>query len=362
MRRTKTHRSRLAAWIGALAAALVLVSPASSPAAKTLSIHAWANHLPPRLLARFEAETGIDIALQVFDSDEVMLARLLSGDITPDLVLPSDYVIAEMIELGIAERIDTAEMDSFAGVVAPHDAPPYDPERAYSAPYMWGTTGFTYSPAATGGPLEDSWSELFEPRPSLEGQVAMLADEVEVYSAAAHFLGVDACTENATDAERIGDLLTAQAPRIAGYFSDDTTGRLKRGEVAVHMQWSGAARRVRMPPAAIAGAVYVRPREGVVMWADGFVVPRGAENVDAARQFIDWMLRPANIAEASNFTRSMNAVAASLPLLDRHLRDNPAVNMPADEAGRLRPRVACPDEARALRRDVWSRVIAADGR
>src|SRR3546814_18681233 len=91
-------------------------------------------------------------------------------------------------------------------VTAPHNNQPFDPERAYSVPYMWGTTGFTYDSAKV-GELEESWKEIFEPGDALKNQIAMLNDETEVYNAAAYYVGVNKCTEDSKDAQKILDVL-----------------------------------------------------------------------------------------------------------------------------------------------------------
>src|SRR3546814_19576206 len=101
----------------------------------------------------------------VYDSNETMLAKLQAGAAGYDVVVPSDYMVKIMIEEGLAEKIDARQMENFKNVTAPHNNQPFDPERAYSVPYMWGTTGFTYDSAKV-GELEESWKEIFEDRKS----------------------------------------------------------------------------------------------------------------------------------------------------------------------------------------------------
>src|SRR3546814_658579 len=146
------------------------------------------------LLTKFEKDTGIKVTLDVYDSNETMLAKLQAGAAGYDVVVPSDYMVKIMIEEGLAEKIDARQMENFKNVTAPHNNQPFDPERAYSVPYMWGTTGFTYDSAKV-GELEESWKEIFEPGDALKNQIAMLNDETEVYNAAAYYVGVNKCTE-----------------------------------------------------------------------------------------------------------------------------------------------------------------------
>ncbi|MDX1434216.1 MAG: extracellular solute-binding protein, partial [Gammaproteobacteria bacterium] len=224
----------------------------------------------------------------------------------------------------------------------------------YSAPYMWGTTGITYDSARVpGGELQATWKEFFEPRDALKGQVVALNDQVEVWNAAAYYLGLDKCTESAEDGQKILTLLEAQKPMLAMYQSSGTIDRMVAGEVIMHHQWNGASHRVREK---LPTARYLYPKEGLSLWGDHFVVPKGAPHVENAKTFINWMMDPKNVAEASNFTGYMNAISGSDKYLDESLKTDPAVNMPVAYADRLRPTKDCSKESRELRDKVWTRL------
>lgn len=336
----------------ACAAALTLAAAPGAQAAGELFLYNWSNYFPPDLLTKFEKDTGIKVTLDVYDSNETMLAKLQAGASGYDVVVPSDYMVKIMIEEGLAEKIDAGQMENFKNVMAPHNQQPFDPERAYSAPYMWGTTGFTYDSAKV-GELEQSWKEVFEPKDALKGQIAMLNDEVEVYNAAAYYLGVSKCTEDTKEAQKILDVLEAQKPFVATYNSDGTIDRLAAGEVLAHMQWNGASHRTKEK---LPTAVYMYPKEGISFWADNFVVPTSAPNKENAKIFVNWMLAPENAAIASNFTGYMNAIRGSEGFMDAALNADPAVAMPEEYADRLRPTIDCSAAARELRNKVWTRL------
>jgi spermidine/putrescine transport system substrate-binding protein len=337
-----------------LASAAILFSAGGASAQQgELYLYNWTNYFPPDLLKKFEEDTGISVTLDVYDSNETLLAKLQAGAAGYDVVVPSDYMVAIMIEEGLLEEIGAGQMANFKNVGAPHDAPWYDPERKYSAPYMWGTTGFTYDSAKVEGTVEDSWWAIFNPEGPFAGKLAMLNDQVEVYKAAAMYLGLDFCTENAADAGKIYDLLAAQKPAVAMYNSDGTIERMIAGEVVAHMQWNGAAHRTREGRPT---AVYVYPKEGINFWNDNFAVPKGAPNLENAKIFIDWMMVPEHIAMASNFTGYMSAIKGSEAFLDASLRDDPAVNTPPEYLSRLNPNQNCPAPAIELRDRVWTRL------
>jgi len=344
---------KLKGGLAALAAAAMLFAGAVPAAqAKELFLYNWANYFPPELIEKFEKETGIDVTLDVYDSNETMLAKLQAGAAGYDIVFPSGYMVDVMIQEGLAREINAAELPNFENVGAPHDSPSFDPERRYSAPYMWGTTGLAYD-SAKAPELDHTWKEFFEPREELRGRIAALNDQVEMYNAAARYLGIDVCTEDPEAAQQILDLLTAQKPHLAMYSSTGTIDRMVAGEVVMHHMWNGAAHRAKQQRESI---TYIYPQEGLAFWSDNMVVPKDAPNPENALTFIDWMLDPENAAAASNYTGYMNAVAGSGEYLEEALKNDPAVNMPEAYADRLRPSKECSTKARELRDKVWTRL------
>ena len=336
-----------------LTAFFALAASATAGAQEQLYIYNWSNYIPQELLDKFTEETGIETTLDVYDSNETMLAKLQAGAAGYDIIVPSGYMVPTLIEEGLVEQIDVASMGNFQNVAPPHDSPAFDPERAYSAPYLWGTTGFSYDTEMVDGEIEESWQEFFEPQEELHGRVAALNDEVEMYNAAAYYTGIDKCTEDPAEAQKILDVLEAQKPHLAMYSSEGTIDRMVAGEVLMHMQWNGAAHRAKEQKPSI---TYVYPKEGTGFWNDNLMVPKGAPNLDNAKTFINWMMAPENIAMASNFAGYMNSIEGSEKHLDEALREDPAVNMPEEYAGRLRPEQNCSTAARELRNKVWTRL------
>jgi spermidine/putrescine transport system substrate-binding protein len=143
-------------------AALALALAAGTAEARELFFYNWSNYYPPDLLKKFEAETGIRVTLDVYDSNETLLAKLQAGATGYDVVVPTDYMIPVMVREGMLERIDARSMPNFENVSQTFLGLPFDPERAYTVPYLWGTTGFTYdAKRVPGGTLEDSWRSFF---------------------------------------------------------------------------------------------------------------------------------------------------------------------------------------------------------
>ena len=345
-----TRPHRLAA---ATLAAILALPAAAQDAEKTLYFYNWTDYYPVELLAKFEAETGIKVILDGFDSNDTLLAKLQSGGAAYDVIVPSDYVIPGMIADGLLMKIDTNAMENYVFMKDAFKNPDFDPKHEYSAPYLWGVTGLAYDSAQVeGGELEASWKEYFEPRPELEGKIAALDTASDEILAASLYLGIPQCTESNDDAKRILELLEAQKPKLKLYSSDSTVDRLASGEVAMHHVWNGATARATAQRDTIR---FLYPAEGTPMFRDNFAVPANAPHPENAKIFINWMMKPENAAAVSNAIAYGNAMKSDEFLSDQW-RAMDAINMPEEFASRLVPTQDCGPAARELRDKIWTRL------
>jgi len=337
------------------AAALGLLTLSSSAFADgTLRLYNWSNYFSPELVKKYEAETGTKVTIDNYASEEDLLAKLQAGGAGYDVIFPGATTLGVMVKKGLVEKIEVNKMENFKNVLPNFQTIVGDEKRDYSAPYMWGTTGFTYDPKMVpGGKMDESWAAIFKPADELKGKIAMLNEMSDVWNSAAYYLGVSKCTEDPKEAQQILDLLMAQKPAVKLYSNDGTIDRMVAGEVAVHMQWNGAAHRVK---AKKPGVIYVYPKEGTTFWTDTMAVPKGAPNMEGAKHFINWMMKPENAAAASNYTGYSNAIKGSGEFLKDSLKADPAVNTPEEYADRLRAYQACSPKSRDLRERVWTKL------
>jgi len=340
-----------------LAATALIVLPALSATAqdaeKTLYFYNWTDYYPVELLAKFEAETGIKVILDGYDSNETLLAKLQAGGAAYDVIVPSDYVVPGMIADGLLMKIDAPSLANFTNVKEAFTNPDFDPGRQYTAPYLWGTTGIAYDSAQVpGGELEQSWKVFFEPAPELEGKIAALDISSELILAASLYLGIPQCTESNDDAKRILELLEAQKPKLKLYSADSTVDRMASGEVAMHQLWNGATARATAQRDTIR---YIYPVEGTPMFRDNFAVPVNAPHPENAKIFINWMMAPENAAAVSNAIAYANAIKSDEYLSDQW-RTMDAINMPDAYADRLVPTQDCSPAARELQDKIWTRL------
>lgn len=277
---------------------LLIPLPMAALAEGDLHIYAWANSISPEVIARFEEETGIRVTVDGFSSNEDALTKLQAGSSGFDLVTPSQHFVKIMIDQGLLEPIDVRSMAAFQSIEPEWAGQWWDPENAYSMPLAAGTAGFAVNRDLYQGPA-DSWAVLFEPGSDLQGRIGMLSYPDEIIGAAQLYLGIPFCTEDARQMKRVYDLLSAQKPFVAAYSSDNIETRLGGGEVAAHFWWDGNAMKLRRNDGK--NIEFAMPKEGLVGWMDSFVVPKGAENVENAKRFIDFISMPENATIQYNF-------------------------------------------------------------
>ncbi|GAA2910745.1 extracellular solute-binding protein [Streptosporangium fragile] len=315
-----------------------------------LNLYNWTDYISPDLLKRFETETGIKVNLDTFESNEALLAKLQAGGTGYDVIVPTDYMVQQMIQLGLLQEIGTASFPNGKNIEPAFSDVYFDKGRKYTAPYMYGTTGIAVDEDKIGGKVT-SWAEFFNPPAGADGNIGIMNDSNEVVAAALRAVGAKPCSESTADYQKAQTLLAGIKGKLKVISSDGQINRMSSGETTLAMMWNGAFHRAAQKNK---GITYVYPAEGLPLWQDSFAVPRGARNVDNAKIFINWMLDPKNAGEASNFVGYGNGVSGSDAHMDKALAEDPAITPPADKAALAQPVPPCSQTALDLYDKVWT--------
>jgi spermidine/putrescine transport system substrate-binding protein len=337
-----------------IATTVAITSAGPTSAAETLYLFNWTDYIPPRLLEKFESETGIKVVLDTYTSNGTLLAKIEAGGGGYDIAVPSATVIPSMIASGKLLEIDARQLKNFPNIRKPFDTLAGDPERKYTVPYTWGMTGIVYDSAKVSlGDNADSWKSVFEPEAALRGRIGMPKQD-GAYNAAAYYVGASPCTESVEDAQKIYAVLDAQKPYVKLYADGGWVDRIVAGEVDVALMINGDFRRAQQKKPSLK---FVIPKEGVGVWMDNFVVLRSAQNVAAAKTFLNWMLEPENAAAATNFTGDGPTVSRTEPYVSEEMRADATIQVPDSYSGRLKPLVQCSASATDLRSKVRTRLM-----
>jgi spermidine/putrescine transport system substrate-binding protein len=318
-----------------------------------LNLYNWTDYTPTELIEKFEAETGIDVTLDTYDSNETLLAKLQSGATGYDLVVPSQHFVDIMIKEGLLMKLDDIkDMPNYKYVDQRFRSPQWDPSQSYSTPYQMGSASFAYRANSYAG-NGSSLKEFFDPGPDACNKIAVFKSPDEVVNMAHLYLGSDFCSENPKEMQAVLDVLLKQKECVKVYSSEGINDRLKSGDVVMHAHWDGFSQVGVWE--GVDDLTYAYPKEGVVGWFDSLVVPNGAKNVDSAKAFMNFLMHPENMALLSNFAAYANAIPESVNYLSEDMKNAKNIQVPGDVPVKFGQ--ACNAKAQGLIDKVWTRVM-----
>jgi spermidine/putrescine transport system substrate-binding protein len=310
--------------ISTLAGAALLAGAVTAQGAGDLYFYNWTDYTPDDLLAKFEADTGIKVTMDTYDSNETLLAKLKSGATGYDLAVPSSNFVSIMVSEGLLEKVDVKAMSNYKNVEKRWQGPAWDPDQMYSSPYQFGTTSFAIRTDGDGTSCE-SLKHFFEPEGDACGNLSVFKTPEEVASMAALYLGQPYCDDRPESLKAMQKLLQGQNKCAKVYSSEGMIDRMASKTVTVTNAWNGDAMRARSEGVPIQ---YCYPKEGVVGWFDSLVIPKGAKNPENAKIFMNWLMDGENMAMVSNFARYSNAIPSSAEFLDPDLASAPEATVP----------------------------------
>jgi len=300
-----------------------LVGQGPRDAERVLNLYIWSNYIAPETLRKFEERMGVKVNVDLYDTNEAMLAKIQSGNVGYDLLCPSNYPIETLRKQDLLRPLDHSALPHLKNLDPRFLDLDYDKGNRYSIPYFWGTCGVAYNRKRV--PKVESWGVLWDPR--YAGRVLMLDDPREAIGAALKWKGRSL---NATDADSLAlatRLLLEQKPLVRTYNSSNFEDVLLSGDVWVAQGWNGQfARAIAQDP----DLEYVIPNEGGSLFIDSLVIPRSAPHPELAHAFMDFVMEAEIAAEICATMQYSTPNRAAVALLPESLRQNPAV-FPSDE-------------------------------
>lgn len=276
--------------IGALTAVLAVTavgcSSSSEQEQQVLNIYSWADNFDPDVIKDFEQKFNVKVNYDVYGSNEEMLAKIQAGASGYDLIQPSDYMVGTMIQLGLLEELNKANIPNMSNIVSTFKTPPYDNENKYSLVYTWGITGIAYNKKyvkETPTSWNDLWNEAYK------GRVIMLNDPREVMGMSLIKNGFSNSTKNTEELEKSFADLKKVVPNVVAFDTDNIKQKMIAEEAWIGTVWSGDAAFINAQNPDVG---YVIPKEGATIWADTLAIPKGAKNKEMAEKFINYLMEP----------------------------------------------------------------------
>jgi spermidine/putrescine transport system substrate-binding protein len=345
----KTAMKRLLALTTLLATPAFLAAPAFAEG--RLMVYHWFEYIPPALVEKFEAETGIDVTIDTYTSNEAMFAALKAGKLGQyDVAVPGDYMVEIMRREGMLDSFTPEEMPNLGNIAPKWLDVPFDPGRRHSIPYQWGSTSFAVNRDVYAGDIS-TLGIIFDPPPELQGRINVLDSQGEIMALGSIYLGIPQCTQDREQLRALSDMLMAAREHWASFGSDIAKDVLVSGDAAAGMIWSGFATKARAEGANIE---YAFPREGYVIWMDNVVLLRDAPNRANALKFMNFLLEPENAAAVTNYAAYNSGVIGVEPFLDPAVAGSPENNPPADQKEFFIE--VCDEETQKLYNAIWTRL------
>lgn len=356
-----------------LVAASALVAVASSSARaedeKVLNVYNWSDYIADDTLAKFTAETGIKVNYDVYDSNEVLEAKLTAGKSGYDVVFPSaSPFLAQQIKAKVYQPLDKSKLANYGNLDKNRmkTLEASDPGNVYAVPYMIAATGIGYNVDKVKKLLPDapvdSWGLIFNPEvvSKLKGcGVTVLDAPTEVFPAALAYLGKDPTSQSTEDLNAAAEAVTKIRPNLKYIHSSTYINDLANGDICVAHGYGGdliQARERAKEGKKKNNIQVVIPKEGAQVVVDVMAVPADAPHPDNALKFINFMMRPEIIAEVTNKTGYANAIVGAEKYVKDDIKTDPAIYPPQDvQAKAFVVPPAAKDYERARTR-AWTKV------
>ena len=237
---------------------------------------------------QFEKETGIKVHYLNFSSNEEMYAKIKSGSMTVDVIIPSDYMISQMIRENMLEKLDFNNIPNFENIDEKFRKPAFDPTGEYSVPYTWGCTAIFYDSRYVDAADvdENSWDLLWNEK--YAGKVLMFNNQRDAFGVAEAKLGYSLNSENQEELEACYQELVKQVPVVkGGYYGDEIFDKMESGEALIAPYYNGDLLMLQESNEYIKG--YIPPHANTFI--DYMCIPTCCQNKSAAEKYIDFMCR-----------------------------------------------------------------------
>ena len=302
---------------------------------QVLHVYNWSSYIAEDTIANFEKESGIKVVYDVFDSNEVLEAKLLAGRSGYDVVVPSNNFLAKQIRAGVFQKLDRAQLPNWKNLNPEllNALSPSDPGNLYAIPYLWGTIGFAYNVDKVKKVLGDaapvdSWDLVFKPENMEKLKscgVSFLDSPTEMLPAALNYLNIETGTQKSDDIKQAEALFLSIRPNVSYFHSSKYISDLANGDICVAVGYSNDLfiAQARANEANNGNHIeYVIPKEGAGSYFDMMAIPADATNVKAAHLFLNYLMKPEVIANITNEVSAANGNQAATPLVKDELRNN----------------------------------------
>ena len=324
---------------------------------QTLRIYNWGEYTGENIIPDFEEETGANVVIENFDSNEQMYIKVANGE-AYDILVPSDYMIQRLIEEDYLQKLDKSKLDCFDKLSDAVKGLPYDPENEYSVPYFWGTVGIVYDKTKVDiRDLEEEGFGIFLDQ-KYKGDVYLYDSERDSFMMALKDLGYSMNTENEAELQEAYEWLVRCVETMdTEIVTDEIIDNMAQGRKALGLIYSGDATYVMAENEDMG---YYMPEYGTNLWSDAMVIPKNAENPDLAHAFINFASDYDGAYDNSSYVGYTSANEEVMGVLSGPDGDYEGINAYIPRTDNENDEVFVYNEdTKKIISDLWSRVKIA---
>ena len=317
-------------------------------------VYNWGEYIDPDMLEQFEAETGIRVIYDEFETNETMYPKVEAGAAEYDVVCPSDYMISKMIQNDLLMELNFDHIPNAKnniGMQYWQQSEGFDPENKYSVPYCWGTVGILYNRTMVDEPIT-SWAQLWDEK--YRDEILMQDSVRDAFMVAEKLYGYSMNTLDAQELLTVKNALIEQKPLIQAYVIDQVRDKMIGNEAAIGVIYSGEAIYTQYENSDLE---YVIPAEGTNVWIDSWVILKNAPHQENAEKFIDFMCRgDVALKNFEYITYSTPNDAAKALIEDEEIKNSPIAFPDLSQYNALETYTYLGEEGDTLYNELWKEI------
>lgn len=324
----------------------------------TINVYNWGQYIAEGdegamdVIAEFEAAyPNIHVNYTTYDSNETMYSKLKTGGISVDVIIPSDYMIARLIDEDMLLPLDFDNIPNYQYIDEAYKNTAYDPDNVYSIPYTWGTVGIIYNTkyvdAADVGGWELLWNEKYA------GKILMFGNSRDAFGIAQYLLGYDVNTTDDAELQACADKLIEQRPLVQQYVMDEIFDLMENEEAWIAPYYAGDYLLMADENPDLA---FYHPSQGFNFFIDAMCIPSCAQNKEAAETFINFLCDPEIAGGNMEWIGYGTPESAAKEYMDPDMVNSEIAYPPQEVLGKGTTFLFLPQETNQRMEELWLQV------
>ena len=299
----------------------------------TLNVYNWGQYMADgsddsmEIIKEFEARyPNIKVNYSTYDSNEMMYSKLSNGGITVDVIIPSDYMIARLMEDDMLLELNFDNIPNYRYIDDSFKNTAYDPENKYSVPYTWGTVGILYNTKYVDEADVTGWELLWNEK--YAGKILTFGNSRDAFGIAQYLLGYDVNTTDKAELQECAALLKKQKPILQQYVMDEIFATMQNEEAWIASYYAGDCLTMMGENEDL--AFYLPEDQGFNLFIDAMCIPTCAQEKEAAELFINFLCEPEIAGANMDWICYSTPISAAKEYMDPETVSNP-VSYPSDD-------------------------------